>query len=181
VKDDEKIIAECNRVHKELIEKGIRSHIDSYTNETIGFRINKWEIKGVPLRIDIGLRELEGDKLTGKRRDNGEKIELRKNDIFADISKTLSNIQDSLYQKSKTFLRENITEVRSYDEFKEVLETKRGLISCLWCEDANCESKIKEETKATTRCRPVDGKEENGTCIYCNKAAKYRWLFGQAY
>jgi prolyl-tRNA synthetase len=181
VKDDEKILTECKKINEALLDSGARSQIDAMTNESIGFRINKWEMKGVPIRIDIGLRELEGDLLIGKRRDTSEKVELQKKDIAGSVTQCLNDIQNDLFMRANDFLNANVTRVESYDEFKRTLETKRGFISCLWCENPDCEAKIKEETKATSRCMPAITEDECGKCVYCGKVAKNRWLFGQAY
>ena len=167
-------------VNNELEKHGIRSFIDS-SDESIGFRINKWEIKGVPLRIEIGDKERKEFTVTLVRRDTKEKLNLSQEGLGKDVVNLLQKIQDDLYQKAENFLHENTRSVDSYDEFKKIIETNRGFIKALWCEDASCEAKIKEETKANTRCLPLDAPEEKGTCVACSKPATHRWIFAVAY
>ena len=97
------------------------------------------------------------------------------------IQNLLDEIQKNLFARAEKFLEENTHDIDNYDEFKEIMKTKKGFIKAFWCEGAECEKKIKEETKATTRVLPLDESESKGTCIYCGKEAKYRWIFGQAY
>ncbi|MGB6882016.1 MAG: proline--tRNA ligase, partial [Microgenomates group bacterium] len=85
------------------------------------------------------------------------------------------------YKGASNFLKNNIREAKSYGEFKKIMKSDRGFIRAFWCEDPKCEAKIKNETKATTRLRTLDEKQQDGKCIYCNKKAKYIWYFGQAY
>lgn len=181
VNTEEEILTSCNKVVKILETSGVRVKIDSLDNESLGSKINKWELKGVPLRVEIGAKEIEQGIITAVRRDTGEKLKFSHDKLQTEIQALLDRIQEDLYQKAKKFLKDNTQNVDTYDMFKETLSKKRGLLSAFWCESAECETKIKEETKATTRCLPLENKEQNGTCIYCGKNAKHRWLFGQAY
>lgn len=181
VKPEEKILASCEELEKILKNNGIRVKIDSSDNETVGFRINKWELRGVPVRIEVGMKEIEEGIVTLVRRDSGEKSNFSRKEVGTMVAQFLQHIQDNLYQKAEKFLQENTREAGNYDEFKKVLSNKRGFISAFWCESEDCEKRIKEETKATTRCLPLEAKEQNGECIYCSKIAKYKWFFGQAY
>ena len=93
----------------------------------------------------------------------------------------LVELQDLLLEIHKKFTEENTHSVSSYDKFKEIMAGPKGFISAFWCENPECEKKIKEETKASTRCLPFDAKEENGKCVYCDSKASHRWLFAQSY
>lgn len=181
VKNDEKILASCEEIAKLLKNFGLRVKIDDLENETIGFRINKWELKGVPIRIEIGLKEIEQGNITVVRRDTGEKLIFSRDELIKKVSEVLDFIQDNLYQKAEKFLNDNTNDTDSYDEFKKILLERHGFISAFWCENEECEKKIKEETKATVRCLPLECEEQGGRCVYCGKSAKYKWLFGQAY
>lgn len=158
-----------------------RVYFDDKEDETAGFKFNKWEMKGVPLRIEIGDREAEAKSVILVRRDTLEKLTVKLSDLDKTISDLLTEIQSSLLEKHKKFTNDNTYVVDSYDEFKKIMSTTRGFISAHWCESPECEAKIKEETKATTRCLPDGQSEEDGLCIYCGKPSKYRWLFAQSY
>ena len=86
-----------------------------------------------------------------------------------------------VFEKQKSFVKSHTCEVSSYDEFKKIMSTTKGFIKAFWCEDAACEKKIKDETKATTRCLPMEASEEKGMCVHCGKPATYKWIFGQSY
>lgn len=180
VKGDAALLDAAQQVHTQLSSKGIRSYVDD-RDESIGFRINKWEMKGVPLRIEIGQKELDENAVTLVRRDTKEKLRGSLKEVEKEVAELLETIQNDLYQKAEKFLQNNTRSVDSYDEFKKVVENNRGFIKALWCEDASCEAKIKEETKANTRCLPLDAPEEKGTCVACNKPATHRWIFAVAY
>ena len=158
-----------------------RVEVDATTDETVGFKFNKWEIKGVPLRIEIGSREIEGSKVMLVRRDTGEKLSVALSDLQEALNKLSAKVQNDLMERHKKFTEENTRTVDSYADFKIIMETTRGYISAFWCEGDGCEEKIKAETRATTRCLPLDVKDESGNCVYCGKEAQHRWLFAQAY
>ncbi len=180
-KDGKLLSARCAELKETLGNSGIRVKVDEREEPSVGRRFNEWEVKGVPLRLEIGHRELESDTVVLARRDTGEKVTVERKEILTTAQKILVDMQKSLFEKAKTFRDENTRDVVSYDEFKKTMETTRGFIRAFWCEDAVCEAKIKEETKASTRCLPLDAKEENGKCIYCSKDAVHRWLFAQSY
>lgn len=181
ITSDVTIVAYCLKVKEQLEKGGIRTKLDDREEKTVGWKFNEWELKGVPIRLEIGDSEVKNNELTVYRRDNNEKIKIKNENIQLKIKKLLEEIQENLFARNREFLEENTREVENYDEFKEIMKTKRGLIRAFWCEDAGCEAKIKEETKATTRVLPLDTKEEKGECIYCREPAKHRWFFAQAY
>jgi prolyl-tRNA synthetase len=164
-----------------LKKAGVRSVVDGPDRGTIGSRINTWELRGVPLRAEIGPKEAGAKTVTFVRRDTREKIAVSMDDVAVRVPEILETIQRHLYDEASAFLAEHTQRVGDYDEFKATLAEKRGFLSAFWCEDPACERSIKEETKATTRCLPLDGKEENGVCVYCGKPTRHRWLFAQAY
>lgn len=177
-------------LEKELVREGIRVHIDAKTqveemfeesSESPGRKFNKWELKGVPLRFEIGDTEVDSKIVTIARRDTLEKFNVPREEVVAQTITLLDEMQKALFMRAKAFLNENTRETTSFDEFKNIMNTTRGFIKAFWCEDAECENAIKKETKASTRCLPLDAKEEKGTCVYCNKPTVHRWLFAQAY
>lgn len=180
-KNDTNIDSYLLKIKNILEEKNLRVFADIDKTETPGFKFNKWDLRGAPFRIEIGPQEVEEDKLTVYRRD------LQERKIFK-IEEFLNNYEDlkndflhNLLEKSKQRTLANFFEVNDYKKFKEIMETTKGFIYAFWCEKEECEKKIKEETKATTRCLPLESKEEKGKCIYCGQESRYRWLFAQAY
>ena len=175
----EKVI---ENILERLISIDVRARVDNREELSLGRKINYWELKGVPLRIEIGDKELADESVTVIRRDTFEKTSLKLDKEFSDhILHLLTEIQDNLFNTAKKFLTENTHEVDSYDQFKEIMKTKRGFIKAYWCEDSECEAKIKSDTKATTRVRELDQKAGNGKCVHCGKPAKFVWHFAQAY
>ncbi len=106
---------------------------------------------------------------------------LKRDQMLVETERLLKDIQKHLFEKQKQFLNKNTHDVDTYEEFKKIMETSRGYLRAFWCEEAVCEVRIKDETKATTRCFPLGAKEGNGKCIACGKPATHRWLFAQAY
>ena len=166
---------------KELHSKGISVKYDNRDTHKPGFKFNEYELKGVPLRIAIGPRDLENGTYELARRDTLTKETVSADGISDMVVQLLDEIQDNLWTKALNHRSENITEVEDYDTFKEVLEQKGGFVSAHWDGTAETEDRIKEETKATIRCIPLDQKLEEGSCIYSGKPSKGRVLFAKAY
>jgi len=181
VKMETDILQTCDQIAAELKNQGVRVLVDTRDDETLGFKINKWELKGVPLRIEIGPQEIKTQKFRAVRRDNGEKLEIPISETAPRVKEILENIQTNLYQQAEIFLQENTREAKTYEDFKEIMRTTKGFIRAFWCENPECEAKIKAETKATPRCLPLNAKEEKGQCLLCGGPAKYKWIFGQSY
>ncbi|PIR02848.1 MAG: proline--tRNA ligase [Candidatus Nealsonbacteria bacterium CG11_big_fil_rev_8_21_14_0_20_35_11] len=163
------------------ILKDFKVGIDARREYSVGWKFNEWELKGVPLRIEIGQKEMKEKKVTLVRRDNREKSFVSFNSLQDAIKKILDSIQKNLFEKSSRFLKENTKEVFDYREFKSAMKEKKGFLAAYWCQNSRCEVKIKEETKATTRALLPDAKTEKGECVYCGKPAKNKWIFAQAY
>jgi len=166
---------------KELRSKGISVKYDNRDTHKPGFKFNEYELKGVPLRIAIGPRDLENRTYELARRDTLTKETIAAEGISDLVVKLLEEIQDNLWSKALNHRSQNITNVQDYQTFKEVLEQKGGFISAHWDGTAETEDRIKEETKATIRCIPLDQKIEEGTCIYSGQPSKRRVLFAKAY
>ncbi|MEK7119743.1 MAG: proline--tRNA ligase [Patescibacteria group bacterium] len=180
--DDGKALAlYCEDVCEALGRGSVKVKLDDREEPSVGRRFNEWEIKGVPVRLEVGSKELADRSVTIARRDTGEKMTVDREEVLDNIERLLSEMQKALFAKAKAFLDENTREASSFDEFKTIMNSTRGFIRAFWCEDTECETKIKEETKASTRCLPLDDKEEKGVCVHCGKLAIHRWLFAQAY
>jgi prolyl-tRNA synthetase len=163
------------------ILESYRVKIDNKEGETAGAKFNKWELEGVPLRIEIGDRDVTSGSVIICRRDTSEKITVKFDELPKTIEKLLAEIQQNLFAKHKKFTQDHTFKADSYDEFKKIMETSRGFIYAHWCENADCEANIKTDTKATTRCLSLDAVEEEGKCIRCGNKSTHRWLFGLSY
>jgi prolyl-tRNA synthetase len=146
-----------------------------------GFKYMEWDILGVPLRIEIGPREVDHQQVILVRRDNGEKIPVKIDELINKTDLVLDQIQKSLYTKALKYREENTHDVDTYDEFKRILEDKGGFINAHWSGDGKVEAKIQEETKATIRLIPFNQKKENGRCIVSGKPSQGRVIFAKSY
>ena len=164
-----------------ILKKDFRVEIDARDEYTPGWKFNEWEMKGVPLRLEIGPKDLAQGQVVLVRRDTGEKMAVKEEKLVETVGELLNNIQENLFNRAEKFLEENIREVSDYNEFREVIEKKRGLIKTYWCGSKDCEDKVKEETKASIRCIPFKKEEALGRCIYCGKESSTVVYFARAY
>ncbi|WP_108807747.1 proline--tRNA ligase [Aquimarina spinulae] len=171
----------ANELVADLRSKGVSVKFDNRDTHRPGAKFAQYELQGVPLRIAIGPKDLEKGTVELARRDTLTKQFVAKDEVVATIESLLVEIQESLHQKATQYRDEHITEVNSFDEFKDVLENKGGFISAHWDGSVETEQKIKELTKATIRCIPFDAKEEEGSCVYSDNPSKMRVLFAKAY
>lgn len=160
---------------------GISVKYDDRDSQRPGFKFAEYELKGVPIRLAIGARDMENGTVELARRDTKEKLTVPQEGLAEYIFQMLAQIQQNIYDKALKFRDEHITEANSYEEFKELLETKTGFIAAHWDGTAETEKRIKEETKATIRCIPLNNKLEDGVCILTGKPSKQRVLFARAY
>lgn len=160
---------------------GISIKFDDRTTQKPGFKFAEWELKGVPVRIAVGPKDLENKTFEVARRDTLSKEVVAADGIVNHIQGLLEQIQSDLFGKALTYRNSHITEVNSFEEFKEVLDGKAGFVSAHWDGTAETEEKIKEMTKATIRCIPLDRKEETGACVLTGKPSIGRVLFAKAY
>ena len=166
---------------KALRAKGVSVQFDKRETHKPGWKFAEYELKGVPVRIAIGPKDMENGTVEIARRDTKEKQTIIQDEAVEFVSNLLDKIQQNIYSKALNFKKENTQEVDDYETFKEVLETKGGFIYAHWDGTAETEAKISEETKATIRCIPLDQKQEEGKCIYSGKPSKGRVLFAKAY
>ena len=181
--DEEKanLDAYVDQLSAALKQLDIRVKYDDRDTQRPGFKFAEWELKGVPLRVALGSRDMQNGTVELARRDTQTKETVQQAGLPDRIATLLGEIQDNIYNKALTFRDEHITEVNSYEEFKKVLEEKGGFISAHWDGKVETEKRVKEETKATIRCIPLDSKEEEGVCIFTGKPSKQRVLFAKAY
>ena len=166
---------------KELRGKGISVKFDDRDTYRPGAKFAEYELKGVPVRIAIGNRDLENNTVEVARRDTLEKQTVSQDDVVDFVADLLEKIQENLFNKAINYRNDHITEVNSFDEFKDVIENKGGFVSAHWDGTIETEDKIKELTKATIRCIPNDAKEETGFCVLTGKESTKRVLFAKAY
>jgi prolyl-tRNA synthetase len=170
-----------NTIITSLRSKGVSVKFDNRTTQRPGAKFAQHELQGVPLRIAIGPKDLENGTVELARRDTLTKTIVPLEDLDGVVVGLMEEIQQNLYNKALNFRDEHITKVDTFDEFKSVLETKTGFVSAHWDGSAETENKIKELTKATIRCIPLDVKEEQGSCVFSGKPSKNRVLFAKAY
>ncbi len=179
--DLKKIVEHMEAIAARLKAKGISVKIDDRDNVRSGFKFAEYELKGVPVRMAIGPRDMENGTVELARRDTLAKEVVPAEGIDAYIEKLLADIQDNIFKKAYDFRESMTTRVDTYDEFKRVLADKGGFILAHWDGTAETEQKIKEETKATIRCIPVDAPEEAGVCVYSGKPSSRRVIFAVSY
>ncbi|WP_276090270.1 proline--tRNA ligase [Pedobacter sp. JY14-1] len=175
------ITAFVDILYAKLKRLGISVKYDDRDTQRPGFKFAEYELKGVPVRIAIGARDMENGTVEIARRDTREKQTVTQEGLEIFIPQLLEDIQNSIFQKALAFREANITKADSYDEFKTLLDEKAGFISAHWDGTPETEQKIKEETKATIRCIPLNNPLEDGVCIYSGKPSTQRVLFARAY
>ncbi len=177
-----KMVSYMKEIEKELRSLGISVKIDDRDNVRSGFKFAEWELKGVPVRVTIGPRDLEKGQVELCRRDTSEKSYVPREGVAEHIKALLSDIQDNIYAKAMAFRDSNTRKVDTWEEFKTEIE-KGGFLLCHWDGTPETEAKIQEETKATIRCIPTDSYvcEEEGKCIYTGKPSSRRVIFARSY
>lgn len=172
----------AEKVRDELVRAGIRTRLDDRDGISPGFKFNDWEMRGVPLRIEIGPRDVSsGSVVLARREKPGRegKSTAKMDGIAGTVAATLASIQGSLYDRALAFRNAHTHEVNSYEEFKSAVEG--GFATAWWCGSSDCEGRIKDETKATMRCIPLDQPTGSGSCILCGQTARSRAVFARAY
>jgi prolyl-tRNA synthetase len=179
--DSSAIVAKAKEIFEKLKEKGIIVVLDDRQEYTPGWKFNNWELKGVPVRIEIGPRDFKQNQITMARRDTYQKTTATMGEAVQATEKLLAEIQTNLYAKAKTALKEKTTTVQNYDDFKETLKARGGFIKAAWCGNSKCEEKIKEETGATIRLRPFEKEKPIANCVYCGEKALEMVYFARSY
>ena len=176
----EGVLDKAKELLKRLKEAGIRADMDD-RDQSPGWKFNEWEMKGVPVRIEIGPRDIANDQVVVVRRDSLEKATLSMNGLEQSVKDLLQSVHDGMYQKALSFREKKTVECVDFEQFSEAVQT--GFVMADWCGDTECEEQIKSETGATTRCMPLDSKGPctNAVCVHCGKPAKYRYYFAKSY
>jgi len=180
--DDEKgnVIQKANQIKDSLSKINLRVHLDDREQLTPGFKFNDWEMKGIPMRIEIGPKDIAKNQVVLARRHNQTKISPDIDGLPEKILSDLKNIQKEMFDAAKKILDERVVRVSEYQQFKEELKNGK-MIDCSWCGNQTCEDKIKEETGADLRVVPFDGTQKSETCIYCKNSGTTNALFAKGY
>lgn len=174
-----KVLKKANDIKKSLEKFCITSKVDDREEHTPGWKYNEWELKGIPLRIEIGPRDLEKNQIVLVRRDNGEKKIIKSKDLKS-VKKVLDDIQEDMFKKAKKFLDSNIVIAKNKSEFKKAIKNKK-FVKGWWCHTNSCEEKIKDDTTATIRVIPFKQPSKKEKCLYCGKPGKDFVYLAKAY
>jgi prolyl-tRNA synthetase len=177
----ETVLPKCEEIRDQLVAAGIRVRLDADETQTPGWKFAEYEMRGVPLRLEIGPKDIEKNAVFAARRDTREKQSIPMDGLAGRVRGVLDEIQASLLARARTFREEHTSRTTSYDEFKQIMEGRPGFVIAPWCESAQCEAEIKAETQATVRNIPFGQSKPTGPCIKCNRPAQvYAW-FAKAY
>jgi prolyl-tRNA synthetase len=182
--DEEKstVLENARRLQRELVDAGVRVKMDEREGISPGFKFNDWEMRGVPLRLELGPKDVAKASVVLARRDRPGKEGksfVAQQGVAAAVTRQLEEIQQALYDRALAFRKANTVEAADYSELKKAVES--GFAFSWWCGGEDCEAKIKEETKATMRCIPIEQPGGSGKCVYCEKAATEKAIFAKAY
>ena len=161
-------------------EKGFRVKVDD-TDKSPGWKFSEQEMRGIPVRIELGPKDIEANKCVIVRRDTREKIEVSLDDVESKVSEVLASMQKEMLERARVRRDSQTYEAKSWEEFKSIFEQKNGFVKAMWCEDVACENKIKEELSVTSRCMPFNQEHIADTCVCCGKPAKKMVYWGKAY
>lgn len=176
----EGVLEVCRKVAEESLD-GVRVKVDD-TDRSPGYKFAEQEMRGFPVRIEIGPRDIDNGECVVVRRDNHEKKTIRMDEISTYIPALLEEIQKDMYDRAKAHLDSSIYEATEYDEFKKLIDEKPGFVRAMWCGDQECEDQIKADTTATSRCMPFENNEAiSDKCICCGRPAKHLVIWGKAY
>lgn len=177
----EGVLEKANAIFDELKAAGLRVELDDSDTQSTGWKFNQWEMKGVPLRLEIGPKDIEKNQVVLVRRDNHEKVFVPMENLAQTIENMLDEVHKGLYEKALAMREAHTHVAHNMDEFKDALENKKGFVKAMWCGGRQCEDSIKEQTAATTRCIPFEQEHLDDHCICCGEQAKHMVYFARAY
>ncbi|MCI8483353.1 MAG: proline--tRNA ligase [Lachnospiraceae bacterium] len=177
----EGVLEHASHIKEDLKKAGLRVKMDD-SEKSPGWKFSEQEMRGIPIRVELGPKDIEAGKCVLVRRDTREKIECTLEEAAAKGAELLEAIQKDMFERAKKHREAHITEARTYEEFQEAVINKPGFIRAMWCGDVECENKIKEETAATSRCMPLDDQKAiSDVCVCCGKPAHKLVYWGKAY
>jgi prolyl-tRNA synthetase len=175
------VLPKATAIRDELVSKGVRVKLDDSEENSPGWKYAEWEMRGVPLRLEIGPKDIEKAQVFSARRDTREKAPIAFADLGTRVPELLQQIQRSLLDRARAFRVENTQEADTWDEFTRAMEGRPGFVIAPWCGEAECEAAIKTETQATLRNIPLGSPRIDGTCVRCGKPATVKAWFAKAY
>ena len=176
----EGVLEKAEELRSELKEAGFKVKVDD-SDKSPGWKFSEQEMRGIPLRVEIGPKDIEAGQCVLVRRDTREKRVVALAELTQVAGEMLEQMQNDMYARAKAFMDSHMTEARTYDEFKDAVANKPGFVEAMWCGDEACELKIKEDTTATSRCMPFQQKRISENCVCCGKPAKSLVYWGKAY
>lgn len=174
-------VLEENKKLNEKLSKKFRTKLDNRDNYSVGYKFNDWEMRGVPVRLEMGPRDIENEQVTLVRRDTQEKMIVKIEEVEEKISELLEDIQKSMYEACKQRLKEKTTIALNMEELKKNLDENQGYVKTMWCGNQECEDKVKELTGAPSRCIPFEQEHLSDKCVCCGKEAKHMVVWGRQY
>ena len=180
IKNDEKLLSLAFKIRENLISKDITAYVDE-SDKSAGFKFAEAEVNGIPLRIEIGYKDLENNSVTIVRRDTSEKESVKLNDVTNKVIQTLEDIQNNLYNKALKNMKEKTYDAKTLDEVKEIMENHPGFVNAHWCGKEECELKMKEIKGTKSRCIVETKDYEDEKCIVCGEKAKHKVVWGSQY
>ncbi|MCI5649273.1 MAG: proline--tRNA ligase [Fusicatenibacter sp.] len=178
--DAQGVLQKAHEVLDALNAAGIRARLDD-SDKSPGWKFSEQEMRGIPVRVELGPKDIEKGQAVLVRRDTREKMVVSIDELPVQMAKLLETIQNDMFQRALSHREAHTTDVTTYEEFKKVIDEKPGFIRAMWCGDQACEDKIKEDTAATSRCIPFEQKQISDTCVCCGKKAKKMVYWGRAY
>lgn len=176
----EGVLEKASQVYENLKAAGIRVKVDD-SDKSPGWKFSEQEMRGIPLRAELGPKDIEKGQLVLVRRDTREKTIVAIDQVEKEAARLLEEIQSNMLSRALAHRQEHTYEAHTYEEFQKIMEEKSGFVKAAWCGHQECEDKIKEDTSATSRCIPFEGGETDGVCVCCGKAAKKMVYWGKAY
>src|SRR5262249_43561171 len=177
----ERVMQAVNKFTADFKKVGIGFAVDDREQHSPGWKFNEWEKRGVPVRIEVGPKDLDKNQVVFARRDNREKVPASQDGIERTALEMLDKIQNGLYARALEFREKHTYRVDDYAKFPEILDGEGGFIWSHWCGSGDCEERVKDETKATIRNIPRDSRPEEGNCIKCGGRSAQRVIFARAY
>ena len=179
--EETKVRSFLEKIENSLKSVGVTYKIDDKTYVTPGWKFNEWELKGIPLRIEVGPRDVKDNQLVMVRRDRSEKVIKQLEGIGEESRTILDTIQKDMFEKASTFMADNTKKISSYEDFKEFYESEGGFAESYWCGSPECEQEVQDETKATIQVIPFEQPEEKGSCIKCGNESETFVVFAKSY